>query len=206
MIDGNVLRKEIPEEISEQNLYKVLSRLCESGYLHHLGKGIYCHYRNTKFGSLPISEEELIKHYVSKNQGVIIGYRLYNRKGITTKISKSITLLSKKLSSSRKRVGNLEIHKLDFPLNDERIYAIETLEILQAYSKIEDASFNNLFNYMKSYCKKYSDEETTYVLKKRKYKKSTIAFLKYFLDSFSINNSLGKCLSPLSDYNIPIEN
>lgn len=49
----------------------------------------------------------------------------------------------------------------------------------------------------------YSDEVTEYVLRNRKYKKSTIAFLARILDRYGVCHSLREYLSPLSEYKMP---
>lgn len=96
---------------------------------------------------------------------------------------------------------------ISISLTPETIPIIETLEILQNYKSIEDINNTALAAYMKDFARHYADEATVYVLKNRKYKKSTIAFLESFLNYFKVENTLNQFLSSLSSYAIPdIEN
>lgn len=92
---------------------------------------------------------------------------------------------------------------ISISLTAETIPIIETLEILQNYKSIEDINDTALAAYMKDFARQYSDEATVYVLKNRKYKKSTIAFLESFLNYFKVENTLNQFLSSLSSYAIP---
>ncbi len=56
---------------------------------------------------------------------------------------------------------------------------------------------------MAGFADKYSDNAAIEVLQNMKYKKSTISFVKSFLDYLNVPNSLGKYLSKLSNYAIP---
>lgn len=68
---------------------------------------------------------------------------------------------------------------------------------------LEDLSHKGLAVYMEKFASIYSEEATHEVLEKRKYKKSTIAFLKELLDYHNVPNNLGIYLSELSTYKIP---
>lgn len=92
---------------------------------------------------------------------------------------------------------------ISISLTPETIPIIETLEILQNYKSIEDINDTALAAYMKDFARHYADEATVYVLKNRKYKKSTIAFLESFLNYFKVENTLNQFLSSLSSYAIP---
>ena len=90
-----------------------------------------------------------------------------------------------------------------FALTQDTIPVIETLEILQNYKSIEDISKSALAAYMREFALGYSDTAAVFVLKNRKYKKSTIAFLERFLNYFGVENTLCQFLSALSSYAIP---
>ena len=88
-------------------------------------------------------------------------------------------------------------------LNNETVPIIETLEILQDYRHIEDINTAAMAAYLNRFAELYSDEAADQVLERVKYKKSTIAFMEAILNHMGIRNSLGKYLSPMSDYKIP---
>ena len=125
------------------------------------------------------------------------------KKGLTTQINKRVEILSSAVPGKKKNIQNVYVININIPLTPETIPIIETLEILQNYKSIVDINNTALAAYMKDFALQYSDETTVYVLKNRKYKKSTIAFLECFLNHFQIENTLNQFLSPFSSYNIP---
>lgn len=203
LLEARTLYNQSFSTIPEMTYYKTLERMCKKGFLVHLTKGLYYRPKNTCFGTVPISEKDIVDHYIKDNQGIVVGYRLYNQKGLTTQISKRVEILSSAVPGKKKNIHNVYVMNISISLTPETIPIIETLEILQNYKSIEDINNTALAAYMKKFARQYSDEDTVYVLKNRKYKKSTIAFLESFLNHFQVKNSLNQFLSSLSSYNIP---
>lgn len=203
LLEASALYSQSFSTIPEMTYYKTLERMCKKGFLVHLTKGLYYRPKNTRFGTAPISEKDIVDHYIKDNQGIVVGYRLYNQKGLTTQISKRVEILSSAVPGKKKNIHNVYVMNISISLTPETIPIIETLEILQNYKSIEDVNNTALAAYMKEFAIEYSDEATVYVLKNRKYKKSTIAFLESFLNHFQVKNSLNQFLSSLSSYNIP---
>lgn len=191
------------DEFPEVSYYKALERMSKQGSLVHLSKGLYYRPKKTRFGLVPISENEIIYYYTKDNRGLVIGYRLYNQKGLTTQISKKVEILSSALTEQKKTINNIHIKGCEEIISKENIPIIETLEILQNYGKIEDINHDAFASYMKKFVLNYSDKLTVDILSNRIYKKSTIAFLKSFLDFFKVKHSLGQFLSSLSKYKVP---
>ena len=203
IIVANQLYKSELFDMPEQTFYKNLERLCQNCELVHLTKGLYYRPKVTRFGIVPISETDIIQYYLKNHEGVLVGYRLYNQKGLTTQIGKTVTILSNTLSEEKKNVKNVCVKKVNVPLNKETIPIIEMLDILQAYYKIEDINTSALTAYTKKFSKHYSDKAANTVLENIKYKKSTIAFLRALLEYYKIPNTLDKYLSSMSTYKIP---
>ena len=203
LLEASALYSQSFSTIPEMTYYKTLERMCKKGFLVHLTKDLYYRPKNTRFGTVPISEKDIVDHYIKDNQGIVVGYRLYNQKGLTTQISKRVEILSSAVPGKEKNIHNVYVMNISISLTPETIPIIETLEILQNYKSIEDVNNTALAAYMKEFAIEYSDEATVYVLKNRKYKKSTIAFLESFLNHFQVKNSLNQFLSSLSSYNIP---
>lgn len=203
LLEASALYEKSFGTVPEMSYYKTLERMSKQGTLVHLTKGIYYRPKKSKFGTVPISEKEIIGHYTRDGQGIVIGYRLYNKKGLTTQISKRVEVLSSVISEQKKNVSNVCVMNSGIVLSKETIPVIETMEILQNYRNIEDINKSALAVYMKDFASGYSDLATVFVLKNRKYKKSTIAFLESFLNYFEIENSLYQFLSALSSYEIP---
>lgn len=203
LMEASSLHQKEFAQIPEATFYKALERLCKNKKLVHLTNGLYYKPKESRFGRIPISDKEIAKHYIDNSQGIIIGYRLYNEKKLTTQVGKNIEVLSNAVGSQRKTAGNVKIQKSSIKFTSENIPIVEALEILQNYSKIQDVNTKALISYMTDFASKYSDNAATEVLQNRKYKKSTIAFMKKFLDYQKVSNSLGKYLSKLSNYAIP---
>ena len=203
LLEASALYSQSFSTIPEMTYYKTLERMCKKGILVHLTEGLYYRPKNIRFGTVPISEKDIVDHYIQDNQGIVIGYRLFNQKGLTTQISKRVEVLSSAVPGKKKNIHNIYVMNISISLTPETIPIIETLEILQNYKYIEDINNTALAAYMKDFARQYSDEDAVYVLKNRKYKKSTIAFLESFLNYFKVENTLNQFLSSLSSYNIP---
>lgn len=191
------------ETTSEKTYYKILERMTQNGALCHLAKGIYYRPKKTRFGIVPISECDITRYYTEKNKGVVLGYTMYNQRGLTTQVGKSVNILSNKLEEEKKRVGKVSVEKTRMKINSSTRPVIETLDVLQNYNAIEDLNHPALSALLSSFSHNYSDSATSYVLENRKYKKRTIAFLKAVLDYNGIKNTLSRYLSTLSTYEIP---
>lgn len=203
IIEANRLYEKMPHGFSENAYYKALERLSKQGILMHLARGLYYRPTQSKFGIVPISESEIIDHYIGSEQGVIIGYRLYNRLGLTTQVSKQVQILSSALSGEQKSIGNIHVVSCNLPFSGKAVAVIETMEVLQNYRQIEDINKAALASYMERFALTYSDDDCILILKSKRYKKSTIAFLASFLDYHGTKNSLHHFLSSLSKYKIP---
>lgn len=203
LIIASELYRKISLGITEQTFYKIIERLSKNGKLVHLTKGVYYRPKITRFGTVPISENEIANHYLKNHQGVLVGYRMYNQKGITTQVGKRVEILSAILSEEQKHICNVSVRRITAPLNEETIPIIETMEILQDYKNIEDINTKVLAAYMMHFSQNYSDPAMEIVLANRKYKKSTIAFMAAFLNYHQVKNTLSGYLSPMSDYKIP---
>ena len=203
ILTANQVYSQLPESFSEQAFYQTLTRLTQRGELCHLTKGLYYRPRRSRFGVVPLGEQNIIDHYTENGQGMVIGYRLYHHHGLTTQISKNVELLSNVLQENKKTVGNAKVSKLDLYFDDTICNAIATLEILQNYRNIEDINRQQMAEYMKKFALNYSEEAILTVLRHRRYKKSTIAFLAAFLGFWNTKHTLQQYLSRLSAYAIP---
>ncbi len=196
--------KVFAEGITELNYYKVLERMYKKNKIAKVSKGVYYIPKKSRFGNIPISESEIINSVIkNKYEGIEIGYGLYNSLGLTTQITKNRNFYCNSINNNNKRIKSNYFEYLNMEFNENIIYTIQTLEILQNYSKIENlnnAAFINHINILKTW---YKDSEVNEVLQQIKYKKSTIAFLQELLEYLNIQNSLDKYLSKLSKYNIP---
>ncbi|SHE56546.1 DUF6088 family protein [Schwartzia succinivorans] len=203
ILTANQIYAQMPKDISEATFYQALTRMVKRKKLCHLTKGLYYRPRRSRFGLIPLGETTIVQHYTDNKQGMVIGYRLYQQLGITTQISKNVEILSNAVQDNKKTIQNVKVNRLELRFTEPIRYAIATLELLQNYSKIEDINRRSMAKYMKRFAENYSEEAVKTVLKKRRYKKSTIAFLAMFLTFWKVKHTLHEYLSALSVYAIP---
>lgn len=200
---ANEIKSAHLSDVPDKTYYKVLERLTKQNVIIHLTKGLYYRPEKNEQGIIPIGDENIVEHYLADGDGMIIGDRLLNQKGIISKAVQHIEILSNNLREERKHIRTIEVQRVNMVLDDSTIPVIETMEILQNYSKAENVNKNRFLAHMRRFAENYSDEVTQYVIENRKYKKSTIAFLERILTWQGVENSLKKHLSPLSEYKIP---
>lgn len=104
----------------------------------------------------------------------------------------------REVSGIKKGCGSFR--KSPCPHGQTKIY--RRVQRLQ-YRNIEDINRQQLAEYMRKFALNYSEEAILTVLRHRKYKKSTIAFLAAFLGFWNTKHTLQQYLSRLSAYAIP---
>lgn len=203
IIDAQAYYSNNFNDIPETTFYKTISRMTEKGVLQRISKGIYCKPKQGRFGVTLANEKDILDYYLGENQGVIIGYRLFNKYGITTQIAKNVEIYSRVINQNHKTIKNVKIHKLNLQLDHKTIKMIELLEFLQEYMNIEDLNRNNLKGYLEAVVfLNYDDKVIEKILNSMNYKKSTIASLRNVLDFYEITHSLNKYLKGTSKYKV----
>lgn len=202
IIDTQKLYSEKFANIPEPTFYKVISRMTKKGELQRLTRGIYCKPKQGRFGKVLSNEKNILEYYLGErgNQGVVIGYQLFNKYGLTTQISKVIEVYSRIITQNNKTIKNVKARKVNLKLDTITIKMIELLEIVQEYMNIEDLNKRNLIKYLELTTKCYDEQVIDKILNSLNYKKSTIASLKNVLDYYGIKNNLAKYLSGISKY------
>lgn len=202
IIDTQKLYSEKLSEMPEPTFYKVVSRMAEKGELQRLTKGIYCKPKQGRFGVVISNEKNILEYYLGEkgNQGVIIGYQLFNKYGLTTQISKVVEVYSRNISQNNKTIKNVKARKVNLKFDSITIKMIEFLEILQEYMNIEDLNKKRFIKYLEETVKYYDEQVIEKILNSMNYKKGTIASLKNVLDYYSVNNNLAKHLNGTSKY------
>jgi len=188
----------------EMTFFKVLERLVSQGKIIRVSKGVYCKPKKTRFGEIPAGENEIIRYYTGfKNSGMVIGYRLYNREGLTTQISKATKLYSNRLEQQNKTIGNVSVRRRDVEFTQALVKHIEAFEILEHFANIEDINFKSFAAYIKKIPGFYVDAEAVKAIETGRYKKRTIAFMQMILNHYKVPNTLSKYISATSTFNIP---
>ena len=189
--------------ITEGAYYKNLSRMCKSGYLYRLSKGVYCLPNKTQFGIVLPSDNQISQTFTKQNQGVIVGYALYNTLGLTTQISKYTEVYSALLTENIKQIRNVLLKRYILEYSQNSCFVIQMLEILYHYKEIEDINNSQFIQFCQRFVEQYNDDTADYILNRISYPKWTIAFLQEVLNYYHVENNLSKYLSSLSKYKIP---
>lgn len=203
IIDAQKLYKEKFNDVSEQAFYKTISRMSKNEDIERVSKGIYCKPRRGRFGTITSSEKNILEHYlgINKNKGVVIGYQMYNSKGLTTQVSKNIELYSNITFQEKKQIKNIIIYKANIRFDISTIKMIELLEVLQNYRNIEDLNVIGLKRFIEDSVKYYDEKTIQKLIKAIGYKKHTFASLKNILDFFNVENKIESYLNGTSRYN-----
>ncbi len=203
IIDAQKLYKEKFNDVSEQAFYKTISRMSKNEDIERISKGIYCKPRRGRFGTTISSEKNILDHYlgINKNRGVVIGYQMYNNKGITTQVSKTIELYSNATFQEKKQIRNVTIYKANIRFDISTIKMVELLEVLQNYRNIEDLNLIGLKKFIEDSIKYYDEKTIQKLIRSIGYKKHTLASLKNILDFFKLENNMDNYLNGTSRYN-----
>ena len=65
--------------------------------------------KKTRFGTILPSDQEIVDLFTRQNNGVIVGYGLYNSLGVTTQVSKRLTAYSSLADEQLKQIGNVVV-------------------------------------------------------------------------------------------------
>ena len=203
IITSELYRKKFSSEMNEAAFAQTISRLCKSGRIERVSKGVYCRPKKTRFGSVLPSEREILNSYTNGTNGVVVGYGLFNTLGLTTQIPKCQTAYSSIIEGRQKQIGNVTIFKYKLKYTEEVKAVIQLLELLYHYREIQDINQNALIRCAENLSRKYSEKAFETVQETIKYPKWTIAFLREVLSYHHIPNNLSRHLSALSNYPIP---
>lgn len=200
---GKLYREKFSDVMSEAAFAQAISRLCRSGEIARVSKGIYCRPKKTRFGTVLPSERELVDLFTSGSNGVVVGYGLYNALGVTTQISKRQTAYSSVADERLKQMGNVTIRKYDLKYTPEIKSVIRMMELLHHYKEIQDVNVSAMIRSTEKLASEYTDEAFETVQKVIGYPKWTIAFLREVLNFHRIPNHVSRHLSALTNYRIP---
>ena len=190
-------------KVKEATYYKGLERLCKSQELMNIAKGVYHLPKKSKYGIVPPSDQEIISVFIQNEKGMVVGYSLYNSLNLTTQISKSIQIISSNLEGYTKTIRNVTIQQVPIEFTQEIQNMIKGLEILQNFYEIQDLNYKVFIEFTETIALNYNEELFIREELYKRYKKSTIAFLREILNYYHKENNLDVYLSSLSDYKYP---
>lgn len=202
VIDAQRVYRRRFNNMSEQAFYQALSRMEKKGELARISKGIYCRPKEGRFQKIVSSDDQIVDYYLGKNHksGVVIGYRLYNKYGITTQIAKNLQVYSNLIEEEKKNIRSVEVKRLNVKFDEQMVDMIELIEVCKNLKAIEDINRGKVIDFFETSIKKYDDESMNKVIRATRYKKSTIASLRNILNYFKIEHTLDQHLRGTSKY------
>jgi hypothetical protein len=203
IVASKLYREELSGKISEAAYYKTLQRMCETDELVKIAKGTYYLPKKSKYGIVPPSEKEIIHAFTENGTGAIIGYSLYNALDLTTQISKEITIVSSSIEGSTKSIRNIVVYQMPLVFSKKITKMIQGLDVLQNFDSIQDVNYSAFLKFTKDLADSFDAKAFKEVVSTKKYKKSTIAFMREILNYYQVKNNLDEYLSSLSEYKYP---
>lgn len=200
---SKVYREKLSAQISEVAYYKTLQRMCEAGELVKIAKGTYHLPKKSKYGIIPPSEREIVSAFTENETGVVVGYNLYNRLNLTTQIPKSVMVMSSSIDGATKTVRNVIVSRVPLTYSKEIKNIVQGLEVLQDFNNIQDLNYPAFIKYAKELAESFDERTFEEVMAAKKYKKSTLSFLREILNYYHVDHDLNKYLSTLSKYKHP---
>lgn len=200
---SKLYKTELYNQVSEAAFYKTLERMCKSGKLVKISKGMYHIPKASKYGIVPPTDKDIISAFTKDGTGTIVGYSLYNALNLTTQVAKTIEVLSSSLESFTKTIRNVVIRQVKIDYTENVMNMIHVLEVLQNYYNIQDINTVSFIVFTKELINWYDEEIFKKVIETINYKKSTIAFLREILNFYGVKNNLNIYLSSMSEYKYP---
>ena len=107
------------------------------------------------------------------------------------------------LESYTKTIRNVIVHQVPIEFSKEIQNMIKGLEVLQNFYEIQDLNYKAFIEFTETLAQNYIEELFIREELYKRYKKSTIAFLREILNYYHKENNLDLYLSALSDYKYP---
>ena len=192
---------------------KAIERLVKKGIIKRESTGVFYKPKQSAFGELRPSEEELLKPYLFQNGkrfAYITGGSLYNRMGLTTQVPKTIKVASKEKRVTTK-IGKTQVKpvKSYVDVNNENYYLLEILDALKDFKTIPDLDKQSAITLLKNMIIKLTDNELSKMVRYAlKYPPRTKALLGAILEFSMKKNSIQDLrtnLNPLTSYSLGIE-
>lgn len=146
------------------NVRVKLSRMEKQGVIVKVSKGKYYKPRQTAFGTLLPSREEIVKDLLVKNGkmiGYLTGYTVWNQMGLTSQISNLIEI-GVNYHRNKKRRGHYDIRFVLQPnaITRTTIPLLQILDAVKAVKTIPDATVNETTRKLMAIIGKLSPKDT----------------------------------------------
>ena len=152
----------LPPE-SSSNVIRKLNRMADSGVIQRLSKGRFYKPKQTMFGSLKPSQQEVVKDLLEKN-GKIIGYltgvSIFGQLGLTTQISNIIEIGVKgKKNNTRRGMYSIRFVQQANIITKSNIPLLQLLDSIKSIKQIPDSTPDSSYNRIREIIK-FLDEKS----------------------------------------------
>ena len=171
------------EMVPYRTFCKILNRIEEEGIIKTSSKGIYL----INADNMP--EDPVIAFYANTGFGVVVGYHMYNRLGITTHNEKPIIIYTSVMETTTKNIGDdYKLVLFDTYFDPSVKKLIICLELIENRNKIIGIDLYKTNTILIDYLKSYYDSSLEQILKNHKYQYATIVTLDEMLGHLKIKN------------------
>ena len=172
--------------VASNTFIVVIKRLEKEGILKLLYKGTYLIVADG------VDEDDAIANfYASKGNGMFLGYKLFNKLGLSTYKTSNYEILTRRIGTTTKHIKDNKIIKYDTMHFDSVTQSIITvLEIVKhGYIEMEEhCDAESFLSTVRNLCKKYREEEFKEVLVRTNYPLKIYRMYVRLLDMFNVPN------------------
>lgn len=221
---SNYIQKQIdkaePGRIIQMNDFKVpadkrmamakeLSRMAQKGIISRLEKGKYYKPRQTVFGALKPSEEEVLNTVLASSNGYVSGITAFNQLGLTSQVTNTITIVVKDFRPPKEIAGlKIKFRKSEVEVNPENAFILQILDAVRYINKIPDSTPDESLKVIKAKISSMSKAEKRLLLDNAmEYNPATRAMIGAIFELTCSDISAGKLyksLNTLSKYRLGI--
>lgn len=174
------------EMVPYKTLLKILNRLGEEKIITTYSKGIYLINSDE-----PLKEDPIVSYYASEFNGVVVGYDLYNKYGISSHKERPTIIYTNAMETSTKNIcDDYKLIRFDVTFGKYATSLIEALEIIENKANIINCDLSKVGQVLINLLENYLDTFFEDIIKAHKYKYSTICSLENILRSMNKNNKV----------------
>lgn len=111
-----------------------LKRMADKGEIERLQKGVYCHVKQTVFGKVTPSIDEVVIKTLTVQNGTKIGYEsgafLFNKLGLTTLIPRDIEITTNRYGAKLPEGCHIKVRKPSAVVTDENWKYLQFIDML----------------------------------------------------------------------------
>ncbi len=117
-----------------------LKRMADKGEIERLQKGVYCHVKQTVFGKVTPSIDEVVVKTLTVQNGTKIGYEsgafLFNKLGLTTLIPRDIEITTNRYGAKLPESCHIKVLKPSAVVTDENWKYLQFIDMLSELSSV----------------------------------------------------------------------